>query len=107
MATLRYTGPDTTFRDVSYVVEINGVPHHRHWRVGEVKDGGTFDVPDEIAERFTRRSDIEEVTDEPIDEVVETTGEVIDEVPADQEQAVVEAPVTNQAPATAGGDATE
>lgn len=46
---LRYTGPVTTeFYDGER-------------SLGEVAPGGEFDVPDELAERFTRRGDIEEV----------------------------------------------
>lgn len=103
MATLRYLGPDTSFRDISYVVEVNGVPHHRHWRVGDVAQDETFDVPDEIVERFTRREDIELVTD---DEAPDITGTEVDETPADEELVANTEPA-DQAPAPADGDHTE
>lgn len=50
MRTLRYTGPIATeFYDGER-------------SLGEIAPGGEFDVPDEIAERFTRRGDVEDVT---------------------------------------------
>lgn len=49
---LRYTGPLTvTFHTAG---------------VGEVGPGAEFTVPDELAESFTRRNDVEEVT-EPVE----------------------------------------
>jgi hypothetical protein len=47
---LRYTGPDTvTFLTAG---------------VGEVEPGAEFTVPDELAEAFLRRGDIEEVSED-------------------------------------------
>ena len=65
MATLRYNGQlDTSFHDVPYEVELDGVVYARLWRIGDVTVGQTFSVPDEVAERFTRRDDIELVDDD-------------------------------------------
>lgn len=80
MTTLRYTGGvnnvPTTFQDT-----MTFIPDPEHpdkldpeyrpprviiARVGEVWPGQVFDVPDECAEQFLRRSDIEEV-EEPQD----------------------------------------
>lgn len=77
---LRYTGPDT----ISFLTA----------GVGEVEPGAQFTVPDEIAEAFTRRADVEEVPDLPdkkpvvskkkpvVDSPVEIAPEPTDTAPA-------------------------
>lgn len=47
---LRYTGPIAT----TFITA----------RVGVVEPGGEFEVPDEMAEQFTRRPDIEQVAEQ-------------------------------------------
>jgi hypothetical protein len=53
---LKYIGvKPTTFRDAM-------LPNGAMARVGYLQPGQEFGVPDEVAERFTRRADIVEVT---------------------------------------------
>lgn len=60
MALLRYTGQiDTNFHDVPYEAKVGDVVEYRLWRIGDVASGAEFSVPDEVAERFTRRDDVE------------------------------------------------
>jgi hypothetical protein len=60
VATLKYTGPTTvTFGDLT-VYHESGKPITV--RVGEVRPDQEFSVPDDAAEPFLRRSDIELVS---------------------------------------------
>lgn len=65
MALLTYRGSrPVTFRDVTVLVPIDpgdptGPKREVTARVGEVQPDQAFSVPDECAEAFTRRTDIE------------------------------------------------
>jgi hypothetical protein len=75
VATLKYTGTiPTTFHDVTSYVTVDDIVIPVTARVGELQPDQVFSVPDDCAEPFLRRSDIEEYVPE-------------DEVPAEEEPA--------------------